>query len=146
MELRIIEPVKAKDFFDAKLAFTTGPAELQAWMKNEEEISIIDVRAANDFVQGHIPGAVSLPKDQWNVPSALTASLNRKKINIIYCYSHVCHLAAAGALEFATQGFPVMEMEGGMKAWRQHGFKVEEDSLVTETAAKRPSPSTEASH
>jgi len=37
----------------------------------------------------------------------------------------VCHLAAAAAVQFAGQGYPVMEMDGGMRAWRDHELPVE---------------------
>lgn len=42
----------------------------------------------------------------------------------MYCYSHVCHLAATAAVEFAAQGFPVMELEGGWRWWTKHDFVV----------------------
>jgi len=37
----------------------------------------------------------------------------------------VCHLAAAAAVEFAAKGFSVMEMDGGMRAWREHELDIE---------------------
>ena len=58
----INDPVKAKEFFEDKMAFTTGPVELERMMKNNE-VNIVDVRAAEDYAEGHIPGAVNLPKD-----------------------------------------------------------------------------------
>lgn len=45
---------------------------------------------------------------------------------MLYCYSHVCHLAAAAAVEFAAQGFSVMELEGGWRWWKEDGFEVEQ--------------------
>jgi rhodanese-related sulfurtransferase len=43
------------------MAFTTGPVELERMM-NEGSVNVVDVRAAEDYAQGHIPGAVNLPK------------------------------------------------------------------------------------
>ena len=43
------------------MAFTTGPVELERMMKNKE-VNVVDVRAAEDYAEGHIPGAVSLPR------------------------------------------------------------------------------------
>src|SRR3712207_9492474 len=97
---------KAKEFFEAKMAFTTGPVELERMMKNNE-VNVVDVRAAEDYAQGHIPGAVNLPKDQW---SSLNG-LRKDKTNVLYCYSQVCHLAASAGVEFAGKGYPVMELE-----------------------------------
>ena len=116
----INDPAKAKEFFEAKMAFTTGPVELERMMKNKE-VNIVDVRAAEDYAEGHIPGAVNLPKDQWR---SLTG-LRKDKINVLYCYSQVCHLAATAAVQFAEQGYAIMELDGGWRWWKDDGFDVE---------------------
>ena len=51
----INDPVKAKEFFEDKMAFTTGPVELERMMKNNE-VNVVDVRAAEDYAEGHILG------------------------------------------------------------------------------------------
>ena len=66
----ISDPAKAREFFEAKMAFTTGPVELERMMKNNE-VNVVDVRAAEDFAEGHIPGAINLPKDQWHALKGL---------------------------------------------------------------------------
>ena len=111
---------KAKDYFEAKMAFTTGPVELERMMQHSE-VNVVDVRAAEDYAEGHIPGAINLPKDQWPT----LKGLRQDKVNVLYCYSHVCHLAAAAALEFASKGYPVMELEGGWRWWKNDGFEIE---------------------
>ena len=116
----IHDPAKARAFFEAKMAFTTGPIELER-MLGGKEVNVVDVRAAEDYAEGHIPGAVNLPKDRWPT----LGGLRKDKVNVLYCYSHVCHLAAAAAVEFAGKGYPVMEMDGGMRAWREHDLDVE---------------------
>ncbi len=116
----IHDPSRAKEYFEAKMAFTTGPVELQRMMKNGE-VNVVDVRAADDYAQGHIPGAVNLPKDRWTA----FAGLRKDKTNVLYCYSQVCHLAATAAVEFAGQGYPVMELEGGFDSWKRHGMEIE---------------------
>jgi len=116
----IQDPARAKAYFEAKMAFTTGPVELERMMK-EGNVNIVDVRAAEDYAQGHIPGAVNLPKDRW----ATLQGLRKDQTNVVYCYSMVCHLAAAAAVRFAEQGFPVMELDGGWRWWKEDGFDVE---------------------
>ena len=114
------DPAKAKEFFEAKMAFTTGPVELERMMKNKE-VNVVDVRAAEDYAKGHIPGAINLPHDQWSTMQGL----RKDKINVLYCYSIVCHLAATAAVEFAGQGYPVMELDGGWRWWKDDGYDVE---------------------
>jgi rhodanese-related sulfurtransferase len=82
----IHDPVKAREFFENKMAFTTGPVELERMMK-AGTVNIVDVRAADDYAKGHIPGAVNLPKESW---SSLQG-LRKDRTNVLYCYSLVCH-------------------------------------------------------
>jgi rhodanese-related sulfurtransferase len=123
-KLKIIRASKAKKYFQDKMAFTTGPVELERWFKQGAPVHIVDVRAAEDYVEGHIPGAINLPKDQWADAKKLKAVLRRDKINVLYCYSHVCHLAATAAVEFSGKGYPVMELEGGWRWWKNDGFEI----------------------
>jgi rhodanese-related sulfurtransferase len=44
---------------------------------------------------------------------------------VLYCYSQTCKLAAAAAVELASRGIPVVEMEGGFEAWEKSGLPVE---------------------
>jgi len=120
-KMMISDPQKAKEYFEAKMAFTTGPVELERMMKQGENINIVDVRAAEDYAEGHIPGAVNLPKDKWQT----LEGLRKDKTNVLYCYSQVCHLAATAAVEFASKGYPVMELEGGFRAWKEHDMDIE---------------------
>jgi rhodanese-related sulfurtransferase len=89
-KLKIPSASKAKKYFQDKMAFTTGPVELERWFKQGEPVNIVDVRAAEDYAEGHIPGALNLPKDQWDNAKVVKARLNKNKINALYCYSHVC--------------------------------------------------------
>ena len=119
-QVSIHDPAKARQFFESKMAFTTGPVELERMMK-ANEVNIVDVRAAEDYGDGHIPGAVNLPKDRWQT----LEGLRKDKTNVLYCYSIVCHLAATAAVEFSSKGYPVMELDGGWRWWQQDGFAVE---------------------
>ena len=122
---RIHDPAKARAYFEEKLAFTTGPVELDRWIKTgQDNLVIVDVRAAEDFAKGHIPGAINLPKEQWDNPQGLA----RDKTNVVYCYTQQCHLAANACVRFATKGYPVMEVEGGFEVWKENELEVEEES------------------
>ena len=133
---RTHDPAKAKEYFEDKLAFTTGPVELDQLIKSgENNITVVDVRAAEDYAKGHIPGAISLPKDKW----ASLEGLTKDKTNVVYCYSQVCHLAAKACAEFAGQRYPVMEMDGGFKAWQEHDLDIEHEPVdrVKKSGEKR---------
>ena len=112
---------QAKEHFAAKQSFTTGPHELLGTIDRKEDVVIVDVRFPSDFRKAHIPGAVNLPKGKWHEPKGLS----KEKLNILYCYSQTCHLAAEAALELIAQGYPVIEMEGGFATWEANGSPVE---------------------
>lgn len=116
-----ISPKKAWKFFESKMEFTTGPVELNEMIKNHENINIVDVRRPGDYEKGHIPDAANLPKEKW----CTHVGLSKDKVNVVYCYSQVCHLAADAAREFARNGYPVMELEGGFEGWKNHNLPVE---------------------
>ena len=120
-----VDPVRAKAFFQDKVAFTTGPVELDLMIKSHDNnIIVVDVREAEDYAKGHIPGAINLPKGTWERANGLS----KDKTNIVYCYTQTCHLAANACVAFASQGFPVMELDGAFEAWKENDFEIEHES------------------
>jgi rhodanese-related sulfurtransferase len=110
----------ATQHFAARNAFTTGPHELLGLIEAKAPLQIVDVRYPPDFRAAHIPGAVNLPKNQWDHP----AKLSKDKPVYLYCYNPQCHLAAEAAAKLVAQGFAVIEMEGGFSTWEAFGQPV----------------------
>jgi rhodanese-related sulfurtransferase len=135
--IRPPDPERARAYFEDKITFTTGPVELDHLLKSAEpQLRVVDVREAEDYAQGHIPGAINLPRGTWGKAEGLS----RDKANIVYCYSQVCHLAANACVVFARQGFPAMEMEGGFAAWKERDLDIErepENRMKSGTAQRR---------
>ena len=98
-----------------------APFELDGQIKRKEPITIVDVRLPSAYKAGHIPGAINLPQGKWHTLAGLT----KDRTAVIYCYSQTCKLAAAAAVEFASAGIPVVEMEGGFEAWVKNALPVE---------------------
>lgn len=119
--MTLVSPRKAHKYFKAKVEFTTGPMELDQMIKDHENINIIDVRSFEDYTLEHIPGAINLPRGKWETCSGLS----RETVNIVYCYSEDCHLSAEASLEFSSQGFSVMELEGGFDGWKVNNLPIE---------------------
>ncbi len=124
-KMSVLSAAKAKKYFQDKMAFTTGPVELERRIKQGQPVNIVDVRASEDYAAGHIPCAVNLPKEQWDDAEKVKAVLRKEHSNVLYCYSHVCHLAATAAVVFAKKGYPVMELDGGWRWWKGDGFDIE---------------------
>jgi rhodanese-related sulfurtransferase len=120
------DPAKARAYFEDKMAFTTGPIELERIIgSGENNFVVVDVREGEDFAKGHIPGAINLPMEKW----ASLQGLQKNKTNIVYCYTQTCHLGANACRLFASKGYPVMEMEGGFKAWKDAELHIEREPV-----------------
>jgi rhodanese-related sulfurtransferase len=133
-QFRKNDPAKAREFFLDKMTFTTGPVELNRELEaGAKNIVVIDVRAEEDYREGHIPGAINLPKEQWDT----LEGLSKDKLNVLYCYSHVCHLGATAAVQFAEHGFSVMEMDGGFAAWKENELKIEKQPTIKAASSRR---------
>jgi rhodanese-related sulfurtransferase len=112
---------RGKEFFADHAVFTILPAEVNQLLKRGFNSVVVDVRETKDFVNGHVPGAINLPKGDWN---KISERPNEHTV-IVYCYSQKCPLADQAMLEFTMHGYPVIEMEGGFEAWKENKFPVE---------------------
>src|SRR5687768_12548691 len=97
-QFRKNDPAKAREFFLDKMTFTTGPVEVSHALEHGSDIVVVDVRAEEDYQKGHVPGAINLPQEKWDTYEGLS----REKLNVLYCYAHVCHLAATPAVKGAS--------------------------------------------
>ncbi len=82
---------------------------------------VLDVRTAEEFVAGHVPGAVNIPYDQ--VASRL-AEVPKDRDVVLYCRSGRRVQLAAAVL--ADKGYTRLEhLQGDMPAWAEQGRPVE---------------------
>jgi rhodanese-related sulfurtransferase len=74
---------------------------------------LIDVRTAQEYAQGHIPGAIDIPIDQ--LPASL-AKIDKSKPVAVYCASGARSLNAKQFL--AAQGYTtVINLAQGIASW-----------------------------
>ncbi len=115
---------EARRYFQARTAFSTGVHELEELIRSrvdKRSYQVVDVRYPQDFVLGHVPGALNLPRGQWQNPEILS----RKARLYLYSYCPTCHLAAEAAVELLEQGFRVIEVNGGWDTWVRNDFGIE---------------------
>ena len=106
---------RAQCFFQELLAYTLGPIELKDLI-DEGKVNLVDVRRLEDYEVSHIPGAISIPKEEL---ADNISKLSKDEITIIYCYNEQCHLGIEACLILAEYGYPAMILEGGFKTWTE---------------------------
>ena len=83
---------------------------------------LVDVREADEFSQGHVPGAVFIPRGQ--LETTIEARIPRDQHVVIYCASG--NRSALAAVTLAEMGYAsCASMAGGFKGWAQAGHPVE---------------------
>ncbi len=110
------------------------PQEVQDLLKNGN-VQLGDVREKNEWDEGHLPGAVFVPKsylEQWaedRLPS-------KDKPTILYCAGGVRSVMAADAL---TQlGYTnVISMTGGFSRWKDSGLPWSKPETLAPEQAQR---------
>jgi len=79
----------------------------------KEKLHIVDVREMDEWIDGHIPGAVHVPLSEFGDH---VGKINPNEETIIVCRSGG---RSARACEYlAESGYNVINMLGGMLAWQ----------------------------
>ncbi|SEP53307.1 ArsR/SmtB family transcription factor [Amycolatopsis saalfeldensis] len=79
------------------------------------EVTVLDVRPAEEYAAGHIPGAVSIPLDEL---AERLADLPVDREVVAYCRGAYCVLAHDAVRLLAAQGRPARRLADGMLEWR----------------------------
>lgn len=116
-------------FFTHELEFKSSPHGVKRAIKeNSQNITIVDVRARKDFEKGHIPGAINIPyhdHKSFDGDEKEFKGLRKDGYNYIYCYEMLCNLGAKAAKKFGSLGYPVKEVVGGFKTWKDDDLPIE---------------------
>ena len=118
--------------FEAMLEFETDCWDVHnALTSKQHDFVLFDVRGAEKFALGHVPGAVHLPRGKM-IASKLAKYLV-DTVFVTYCAGPHCNGAARAAIVLAKLGRPVKTMPGGITGWIDEGFALE--SSVTTVVA-----------
>ncbi len=116
----VINPKGPPPKFELRDDFYVPAAQLKAALDAGARLIIADARAQSDYLEAHIPGAISLP---FFAVETLAPKLPKDGTWIIaYC---ACPHAASGRVARALQerGFPhVAVLDEGIMVWKQLGY------------------------
>ncbi len=105
-----------------------APVDLQARRDAGTAPVVIDVRTAEEYATGHIPGAVNIPHDQI---ADRISEVEAEHGVALYCM--VGPRARMGEAALLGSGYTsVFHIEGGLAAWQASGLPVERDTIRSE--------------
>jgi len=87
-------------------------------------VTLLDVRPALEFGQGHIPGARSIPVAELE---RRLAEVPREREVVAYCRGPYCVYSDEAAQLLQRHGFKVSRLEVGFPEWRAAGLPVDVD-------------------
>ena len=85
------------------------------------EVTVLDVRPAEEYRAGHIPGAVSIPVGELK---ARLKELPRDREVVAYCRGPYCVMAVEATELLQKKGYKAHRMEQGVADWRARGWRV----------------------
>jgi rhodanese-related sulfurtransferase/DNA-binding transcriptional ArsR family regulator len=88
------------------------------------EVTILDVRPAEEYRAGHIPGARSVPVAELR---AKLEELPKGREIVAYCRGPHCVMAAEAVEVLLRRGFRARRLEQGVLEWRARGWRLEAD-------------------
>lgn len=84
-------------------------------MARSGEVTVIDVRPADEFEAGHIPNAINIPLNQL---SRRLAELPHDREVIAYCRGPYCLLSFDAVKQLRTKGYRARRMVDGFPEWK----------------------------
>lgn len=85
------------------------------------DVTVIDVRAPEEYRAGHFPGALSVPLPEL---AARLGELPRDRTVLAYCRGPWCVLALDAVATLRAAGFEARHVEEGVADWRAAGLPV----------------------
>jgi rhodanese-related sulfurtransferase/biotin operon repressor len=112
---------------------------LQTWLAHRDElepvparevlervkrglVTLLDVRPAEEYAAGHLPGALNVPLDRLE---KYLSKLPKRKEVVAYCRGPYCLMSFEAVAKLRKRGFKAKRLENGYPEWRAAGLPVE---------------------
>lgn len=97
------------------------------------EVTVLDVRPAEEYRAGHIPGALSIPASELE---ARLKEVPKRREVVAYCRGPYCVMALDAVEVLRKKGFTAHRMEQGVVDWRARGWRVERSTPAAKEAVR----------
>lgn len=126
--LRGVARARLAEVEQAVRTYVGSPEEMEPITRDElvrraraGEVVVLDLRPREEYVAGHIPGALSVPLEELEEHLAL---LPPGAEIVAYCRGPYCLLAPRGVAVLRRHGFRARRLEDGLPEWRLAGLPV----------------------
>ena len=109
-------------YFRARDALEPISREMLLERLQSGSVTLLDVRPADEFVQGHLPGAINVPLAELD---AALARLPREHAVIAYCRGPYCVLSYEAVAALRSKGVEAYRLEAGYPEWKAAGLPIE---------------------
>lgn len=82
-------------------------------------VTVLDVRPAEEFALGHVPGAINIPAAELK---RRLSELPRNKEVVAYCRGPYCVFAFEAVAALRAAGYKARRLEDGLPQWRAAGL------------------------
>ena len=85
-------------------------------------VTVLDVRPAEEYAAGHLPGAINIPVE---LLESRLAKLPKRKEIVAYCRGPYCLMSFEAVAKLRKRGLRARRLENGFPEWRAAGLPVE---------------------
>lgn len=85
-------------------------------------VTVLDVRPAEEFAAGHLPGAINVPMEKLE---SYLSKLPRRKEVVAYCRGPYCLMSFEAVKKLRSRGWQARRLQDGFPEWRAAGLPVE---------------------
>jgi rhodanese-related sulfurtransferase len=97
-------------------------AELTQMINEEKDLLLIDVRTEGEYTQGHLPGAIVIPYDEFDLRYKEILEYQDREV-VLYC--HTGGMGDFAGKVLLKKGFTnVKNLDGGIYGWINSGGKI----------------------
>lgn len=87
-------------------------------------VTVLDVRPAEEYAAGHIPGAINVPVEKLE---GFISRLPKRKEVVAYCRGPYCLMSFEAVEKLRQSGFRARRLENGLPEWRAAGLPVTQE-------------------